>query len=227
MNIDLEQERLKATFSIHVITHLLDGGHHRTKRRRQLEAMIARDPTGIFSNHDNAYLHRTDRHIRSLAKHVRLIELCRILGIGENEEEDDHNEDKDNNKNKNKKKNNNIDKNGDLLQSRDFPLLLAALGDDLPTSLHWVMFVPNIISLFDDEQQKQWLPLCRDWKVVGCYAQTELGHVRTRSVCTCYMFDFCKNICLVCLLACLVWFGLVWAEAETPGQGAGQNQKPP
>jgi acyl-CoA oxidase len=38
------------------------------------------------------------------------------------------------------------------------------------------MFVPNIISLCDDEQQKKWLPLCRDWRMIGCYAQTELGH---------------------------------------------------
>ena len=38
------------------------------------------------------------------------------------------------------------------------------------------MFVPNIISLCDDRQQKEWLPLCCDWKMIGCYAQTELGH---------------------------------------------------
>lgn len=39
-----------------------------------------------------------------------------------------------------------------------------------------VMFVPNILTLCDAEQQAEWLPLCRDWKMIGCYAQTELGH---------------------------------------------------
>lgn len=38
------------------------------------------------------------------------------------------------------------------------------------------MFQPNIVSLCDEEQQIQWLPKCRDWSMIGCYAQTELGH---------------------------------------------------
>jgi acyl-CoA oxidase len=38
------------------------------------------------------------------------------------------------------------------------------------------MFQPNIVSLCDEEQQSEWLPLCRDWRMIGCYAQTELGH---------------------------------------------------
>jgi acyl-CoA oxidase len=69
-----------------------------------------------------------------------------------------------------------VEANGEILHSRDFPLIVAAIADDLPTALHWIMFVPNIISLCDEEQQKEWLPLCRDWKMIGCYAQTELGH---------------------------------------------------
>jgi acyl-CoA oxidase len=44
------------------------------------------------------------------------------------------------------------------------------------SALHWVMFQPNIVSLCDEEQQARWLPLCRDWRMIGCYAQTELGH---------------------------------------------------
>ena len=47
-----------------------------------MEGWIIRDPTGIFSNEDNNYLHRTERHARSLAKFVRLVELCRSAGIG-------------------------------------------------------------------------------------------------------------------------------------------------
>jgi acyl-CoA oxidase len=151
MNADLKREREKATFDVERLTNLLDGGPERTQRRRELEAVISRDPTGIFSNDSNAYLHRTDRHVRSLAKHVRMIELCRKLGIGE-------------------------EFGGEVLLSPDFYLLVSALGDDLPTVLHWGMFVPNIVSLCDDEQKAEWLPLCRDWRMIGCYAQTELGH---------------------------------------------------
>lgn len=153
MNQDLQRERTKATFSVTRLTHLLDGSAAKTARRRQLEAVIERDPTGIFSNADNMYLHRTERHVRALAKHVRLIELCRALGIGAEQ-----------------------CNSGEILESEDFPVIAAAVADDFPTALHWIMFVPNIVSLCDEQQQAEWLPLCRDWRMIGCYAQTELGH---------------------------------------------------
>jgi acyl-CoA oxidase len=151
MNPDLKRERERATFNVEKITNMIDGGKATTDRRRFLEEVIARDPTGIFSNDDNHYLHRTERHIRATAKHVRLVEICRKLGIGK-------------------------DCGGEITESEDWLPIVDAVADDLPTALHWVMFLPNIKSLCDDEQQAKWLPLCRDWRVIGCYAQTELGH---------------------------------------------------
>lgn len=151
VNPDLQRERDRATFDVSKLTHLLDGGASRTERRRFVEAVFERDPTGIFDNSENNYLHRTDRHIRAMAKHLRMVEICRKLGIGD-------------------------ECGGMIVQSEDFPLVLDAIADDLPTALHWVMFVPNIVSLCDEKQQAEWLPLCRDWKMIGCYAQTELGH---------------------------------------------------
>ncbi|EFJ35164.1 hypothetical protein SELMODRAFT_438464 [Selaginella moellendorffii] len=44
------------------------------------------------------------------------------------------------------------------------------------TDLHWGMFVPAIKGQATDEQQKYWLPLAYKMAVIGCYAQTELGH---------------------------------------------------
>lgn len=151
VNQDLQRERQRATFNGERITNMLDGGKKRTERRRHLEAIVARDPTGVFDNSNNNYLHRTERHVRSIAKSVRMIELCRKLGIGD-------------------------EANGEILHSEDFPTMVEAVADDQPTALHWTMFVPNIVSLCDEEQQARWLPLCRDWKMIGCYAQTELGH---------------------------------------------------
>eukprot|EP00538_Stauroneis_constricta_P006312 CAMPEP_0119562116 /NCGR_PEP_ID=MMETSP1352-20130426/19538_1 /TAXON_ID=265584 /ORGANISM="Stauroneis constricta, Strain CCMP1120" /LENGTH=704 /DNA_ID=CAMNT_0007610463 /DNA_START=93 /DNA_END=2207 /DNA_ORIENTATION=+ len=151
MNADLKREREGATFNVERITNMLDGGKHKTERRRFLEKVIATDPSGVFCNDDVNYLHRTERHIRAMAKHVRLVEVCRKLGIGD-------------------------ECDGQIIMSEDFPVLLEALGEDLPTALHWVMFVPNIVTLCDDQQQAEWLPLVRDWKMIGCYAQTELGH---------------------------------------------------
>lgn len=164
VNPDLRRERQKATFNTEIITNLLDGASKKkTARRRQLESIIRTDPSGVFDNSRNIYMHRTERHVRALAKAVRMIEICRAIGIGKGDKKVLENFDPE------------LD-DGDIILSEDFPTMLAALGDDLPLSLHWVMFVPNIRSLCDDEQKKEWLPLCKDFRMVGCYAQTELGH---------------------------------------------------
>ncbi|XP_078440093.1 peroxisomal acyl-coenzyme A oxidase 1-like [Wolffia australiana] len=42
--------------------------------------------------------------------------------------------------------------------------------------LHWGMFVPAIKGQGTEEQLKKWLPLATNMKIIGCYAQTELGH---------------------------------------------------
>lgn len=42
--------------------------------------------------------------------------------------------------------------------------------------LHIGMFIPSILSQGTEEQQAMWLPLCTDLKLIGTYAQTELGH---------------------------------------------------
>ncbi|XP_050206091.1 peroxisomal acyl-coenzyme A oxidase 1-like [Mercurialis annua] len=44
------------------------------------------------------------------------------------------------------------------------------------TDLHWGMFIPAIKGQGTEEQQKKWLTLAYKMKIIGCYAQTELGH---------------------------------------------------
>ena len=58
----------------------------------------------------------------------------------------------------------------------ELPVLRAAVGDDLGTDLQNLMFVPNIQATFSPEQVACWLPRALKWEVIGCYAQTELGH---------------------------------------------------
>ena len=38
------------------------------------------------------------------------------------------------------------------------------------------MFLQCVESLADDEQRAKWLPMIKQVKMIGCYAQTELGH---------------------------------------------------
>jgi acyl-CoA oxidase len=44
------------------------------------------------------------------------------------------------------------------------------------TTLHTLMFIKNLGLLFTDEQQAKWMEMAKQWRMVGCYAQTELGH---------------------------------------------------
>lgn len=42
--------------------------------------------------------------------------------------------------------------------------------------VHQSMFVPCLENLASDEQLAKWMPLTKSFKMIGCYAQTELGH---------------------------------------------------
>ena len=62
------------------------------------------------------------------------------------------------------------------LAVEELSVLRRAVGDDLGTDLQTLMFTPNISATFSPEQVAHWLPRATAWEVVGCYAQTELGH---------------------------------------------------
>ncbi|CAG8038847.1 unnamed protein product [Penicillium nalgiovense] len=51
------------------------------------------------------------------------------------------------------------------------------LVDDVsPYFLHMEMFITTVREQASEEQQSYWLPLIESWKIIGAYAQTELGH---------------------------------------------------
>ena len=62
------------------------------------------------------------------------------------------------------------------LSGDDMQLLYGLVADDSPMMLHALMFIPNIAALADAEQCAAWLPDALAHRMVGCYAQTELGH---------------------------------------------------
>lgn len=45
-----------------------------------------------------------------------------------------------------------------------------------PMTLHMQMFTKSILQLGSEDQVRHYLPLINYWKIIGCYAQTELGH---------------------------------------------------
>ncbi|XP_039062518.1 peroxisomal acyl-coenzyme A oxidase 1-like [Hibiscus syriacus] len=44
------------------------------------------------------------------------------------------------------------------------------------TDLHFGMFIPAIKGSGSEEQKAKWLPMAYKMQIIGCYAQTELGH---------------------------------------------------
>jgi acyl-CoA oxidase len=59
---------------------------------------------------------------------------------------------------------------------RDQQELYVALGERLPLEVHRAMFIPTLENQADNAQQAQWLSLVRSFRIIGAYAQTELGH---------------------------------------------------
>ncbi|KAL4157190.1 hypothetical protein PRNP1_006215 [Phytophthora ramorum] len=65
---------------------------------------------------------------------------------------------------------------GDYTDPQDQQILYKALGEPLGFDVHRAMFVPTLENQGDDEQRAKWLPLAKSYKILGAYAQTELGH---------------------------------------------------
>ncbi|KAJ5235111.1 uncharacterized protein N7469_004279 [Penicillium citrinum] len=61
--------------------------------------------------------------------------------------------------------------------SHDEYKMAEYLVDDVsPYFLHLEMFITTIREQASEEQRAYWMPLIESWKIVGAYAQTELGH---------------------------------------------------
>ncbi|CAL5197964.1 unnamed protein product [Lathyrus oleraceus] len=62
------------------------------------------------------------------------------------------------------------------LSEEEASMLRSFVDEPAFIDLHWGMFVPAIKGQGTEEQQKKWLPLALKMQIIGCYAQTELGH---------------------------------------------------
>lgn len=58
----------------------------------------------------------------------------------------------------------------------DYKMAEYLVDDVSPYLLHMEMFVTTIREQASEAQRAYWMPLIESWKIVGAYAQTELGH---------------------------------------------------
>ncbi|KAH1183454.1 peroxisomal acyl-coenzyme A oxidase 1 isoform X1 [Mauremys mutica] len=84
MNKDLRRERDSASFNPELLTHLLDGGAERTRRRREIEALVLNDPD--FQHEDLNFLSRSQRYEEAIRKSARMVVKLREYGIADPDE---------------------------------------------------------------------------------------------------------------------------------------------
>ncbi|KAJ5439609.1 uncharacterized protein N7458_010607 [Penicillium daleae] len=58
----------------------------------------------------------------------------------------------------------------------DYKMAQYLVDDVSPYFLHMEMFVTTVREQASEEQRAYWMPLIESWKIIGAYAQTELGH---------------------------------------------------
>eukprot|EP00057_Strongylocentrotus_purpuratus_P007734 XP_011662208.1 PREDICTED: peroxisomal acyl-coenzyme A oxidase 1-like [Strongylocentrotus purpuratus] len=63
-----------------------------------------------------------------------------------------------------------------LYQPDDGAVVGRCMNQDVGLFIHQLMFIPTIERLGTEEQKAKWLPIARQYKIIGTYAQTELGH---------------------------------------------------
>ncbi|CAH2102903.1 unnamed protein product [Euphydryas editha] len=150
INEDLANERRKCNFNIEEVTYILDGGKEKTLQRKKIED-VALNGGASVDDIPEEYLSARERYENAIRK------SCIYTNIVKNEV---------------------LEITG--IENYGSPVLRrtgdAFFKDISPFMLHLGMFVPSIIGQCTAEQQATWLPRALDMKIIGAYAQTELGH---------------------------------------------------
>ncbi|EFJ46884.1 hypothetical protein VOLCADRAFT_92640 [Volvox carteri f. nagariensis] len=143
---DLEEERRKATFNVQELAYVLNGGKELLEKKQRFAEILSKTPWGDKSR--RYFLGREEEYVGGLRAALGIWEKMKTEGLG-------------------------LDDGALMRTLVDFPGGLE---------LHIGMFIPSILSQGSPEQQAKWMPLCMGLRlgihnrIIGTYAQTELGH---------------------------------------------------
>ncbi|XP_023585000.1 peroxisomal acyl-coenzyme A oxidase 1 isoform X3 [Trichechus manatus latirostris] len=84
MNPDLRREREAASFNPELLTNILDGSAENTRRRREIENLILKDPD--FQHEDPNFLTRSQRYEVAVRKSAIMVQKMREFSIADPEE---------------------------------------------------------------------------------------------------------------------------------------------
>jgi len=145
---DIIEERKKATFPVRQMTYLLDGGQQQTEKIEKIRKRVEAEP--MFSKDKDYFLSTPEKYKRGLEKLKQFRELVHTGALKDLTPEE-------------------------LELYERFALQYYNINYHAMI-LHQHMFIPTIKGQADEEQLAKWLPLAENYDIVGCYAQTELGH---------------------------------------------------
>ncbi|XP_013188653.1 probable peroxisomal acyl-coenzyme A oxidase 1 [Amyelois transitella] len=152
VNKDLQNERNKCTFDVKELTTVIDGSSEKTsKRRERARRMLSRNH--LFQEDvPEDYLSNREVYENGIRKSVVAFDIVREMQAEGKSSIEDYR-----------------DVISSLLQT-------STLRDGSALVLHYIMFMPAIMSQATEEQQMDWMPRAWNCSIIGSYAQTELGH---------------------------------------------------
>lgn len=179
MNQDLQNERRKASLNSEQFAEWWFNGRAELAKKRELESVIFNDAQ-LNDDIPISYLSYKESYENAMRKSTRLLYLIKkyyrendcvvmdgtatataaIASVS-------------NNKNDEKGKWAFLYKLRSMLGGE---IGSGVLKQGNPIRLHITMFLPTILGQASDEQKMEWLGKCFDLKIIGTYAQTELGH---------------------------------------------------
>uniref|UniRef100_T1IPF5 Acyl-coenzyme A oxidase n=1 Tax=Strigamia maritima TaxID=126957 RepID=T1IPF5_STRMM len=150
VNPELLAERKKATFDVSELTTLIDQSTDVTEERKEVEKFLYDDPN---IPHPFSLL-----GVSSEEYHKKVLATAKYV----------------------EKKISNVDLPGQIPGGTPYLyssyIRYIAAPSESPILTHTALFVPTVLTQSTEEQAANWIPLIDNGKIIGSYAQTELGH---------------------------------------------------
>ncbi|XP_055916133.1 probable peroxisomal acyl-coenzyme A oxidase 1 [Eupeodes corollae] len=153
VNPDLVKERQAATFNVEEFASWLYGGEQKLKVKREIVEEIVNDKELQFEEVYPDYLSFQDQYNDAVKRSTLLLKKLKAIQEKRNP-------------------------GGNEIYP-DFltgPVGNAIIPQGSPFAVHFRMFIPVIEKHGTSEQLEKWLPLAKSCKILGSYAQTEMGH---------------------------------------------------
>ncbi|KAL5292989.1 ACOX2.2 family protein [Megaselia abdita] len=176
MNTDLQNERRKASLNSEKFAEWWFNGRAELAKKRELESVIFNDAQ-LNDDIPISYLSYKESYENAMRKSTRLLYL--IKKYYRESDSADASTSPSKSTAINKKDNDEKAKWAFLYKLRS--MLGGEIGSGIlkqgnPIRLHITMFLPTILGQASEEQKLEWMEKCFDLKIIGTYAQTELGH---------------------------------------------------